>query len=102
MIGPVFAEGGILGCAYRGGQPHSAVTAEHRVVVVHPGFPKPPISPVGPRLQPIEHRGMTRTEAEWHLGIAHRRLERGGDVLHWVENRDEVGALFGRAVQSSA
>ena len=99
MLGALLAERRVLPAAYRCGHPELAVLAEHRVVVVDARFPDPLVAPVRRRLRRIEPGGVARAQVERHLRVTYRRLERRGDVLDGVQDRDEIGAVLGRPVE---
>src|SRR5262245_56548604 len=74
--------------------PHAAFFVEHRVVNVVLALPDRLAAPVRRWLR---HRG-----GSWRrIRIADRQLDRAGDVLYWIEDRQVVGAELQRAVKGT-
>jgi hypothetical protein len=74
--------------------PDTAFAVERRVVVVEMRRPDFFLAPVGGRSHRFFSRGVTRTEHFVHVRIANRRRLNGGDVLHRIEDRESVHAVF--------
>ena len=91
--------GGILAAACGCREPHAALAIHHRVVIVDARIPDLFVVPIGGRRHRQQRRRMSRPEAERHLRIQHGRMEDRRGVLHRIEYRQVVGAVFRRSVE---
>ena len=97
MIGAFLAEVRVLGAAHRRRHPHAALLVEHGIVVVHLGVVELLLTPIGRRPERLVHGRVSRSKPFRGVCIADRSLEIGDGVRLRIQDRDDVGRIFGRA-----
>ena len=97
MVRALLAEVRILRPAHRRRQPHPALPVEHGVVVVGLGVPELLVAPIGRGTERLVHGRVPGSKPFRRVRVAHRRLEVGHRVRLGIEDRQDVGRVFGRA-----
>src|SRR5262245_35308830 len=92
MVRVLFAESRIVRTPDRRGEPDTAFTVEHAIVIARLARPNPFVAPVGRWLHwSFSHRNR-------RIWIAHRRWEVFGAVRFRIEDRNDIDAKLCRAV----